>query len=196
MGYIDDTLHHFINALGIKSNSQLDAEESRSTYLRNQGKPRLPDPASLRSPFNAAQPVVRQGNDVYFDPIQMQPQDGNAGESYPSPAGGSMPLVHLPTVNMQAADQMGPPSDLANPPEIHPQELLVGLAAAEGRIPGAKVPRYEPGENADSDVYVSGHTGQMMSPQQAQEYLDFISPGVDDMADMPAPAIMAMRRRR
>lgn len=155
MGYIDDTLHHFINALGIKSNSQLDDEErNKSSYLRGG-------------------PSAFPGGDV-----------------------------QLPAINMVPNAPMGPPTADVIADRFPQEALLNTLARAEtdNRVwdkPPQLMPSFEAGKTRDEDLYFSGQSGHGMTPQEVTEYIDFISPHqFDDMADMPAPAIAAMRRRR
>src|SRR5882757_914214 len=178
MSHIDDILQHFRDALGVKSMSQLDAEDEakQSAYLQKQ------------PPVNAGHPVLRQGHDVYFDPIQMQPQEGNTGETYPGPYG-PMPLVQRPGAQMQPMAQMDhPPSSLA---PRSSQEILESLASVEGKNGGGR-PLYEPGNRPEEDLYFSGK-GQMMSPGEAQDYIDFLNPPNQDDDDYGSPAIADMR---
>lgn len=107
-----------------------------------------------------------------------------------------MPVVHLPEVQMERETPPHPAAPMPTERVYHPQQVLEDMNRLESlKMPGSKPPRFEPGDTAEGDVFISGH-GQMMSPQEAQDYLDFISPHGHDDADLPAPAVAALRRRR
>jgi hypothetical protein len=168
MGYIDDTLHHLLNSLGIKSNSQLDEQDQqdRSAYLKKL-------------------PTRMTSKDVYLPAIQMQPEadDPRVKDWYkatqPIPMAGDTP---------QAEPS---PLDLGDPYGREPlmQKLIDAEGAAGVEYPSAHGEKF--------GMMSTGHHTQPMSPQDAQDYIDFISPHEsDDMADMPPAAIAAMRRRQ
>lgn len=108
--------------------------------------------------------------------------------------------VQLPTINMaRDSGPMGPPREDVIADRF-PQEAMLNTlqrAESDNRVfdnPGMPS-RFEAGPHPDEDVYFD-RQGTMMTPQQTQDYIDFISPHqFDDEADLPPVALAAMRRR-
>lgn len=84
--------------------------------------------------------------------------------------------VQLPAVNMQRDLPVGPPREDVIADRFPQEALLQTLGRAEfGANPEGAEPRFEAGGSYNDDVYFSGK-GQMMTPQQTTDYIDFISP--------------------